>query len=232
MNENDTQEFEQQVTSTDDHVGGEAELSAADRVKFGMQKRIDVLTASKHEQAAKIEMLMQQVALLAERNNAPVQQQAEDPYAELDPALAKALKFQQATFEKRFEEHQRKLDASVMASQMQQAGQQANLPPEVVARAQAVLTGSRERGVPLTPQDAMNWAIGEAVQAGKWKLPNQAPPRASNGQFAPVNQVYAGAPAPPSSASGVKPLPANFDSLDADEQLRLLEARGVGDSFL
>lgn len=232
----DTNEMDQQLPPDADAHGTEGadQTSEADRVRFGMQKRIDALTASKHQQAAQIEMLQQQLtqqmAALTERMGAmAAQPQQEDPFQELDPTLAKALKYQAAHFEKKISEQQRMLETALASTQVAQIAQQVNLPPEIAERARAVLEGSRAKGLPLNAQDAADWAMGEAIRTGKWKpqAPTQQPPRAANGQYAPVNSVISSAPASGDGTSRMKPLPANFDSLSPDDQIRVLQARGA-----
>lgn len=237
MDNEDVTELEQQPTGTDVHgPEGTDQPSEADRVRYGMQKRIDALTASRHQQAAQIEMLQQQIAqqmaTLTERMSAVQAQPQADPFEELDPALAKALRYQSSMMEAKLAEQRKMFDTAMAAAQVQQVAQQANLPPEVAARAQQVMEGAKKNGLPMNAQDAADWALGEAIRTGKYKPPaQQQAPRAANGQFAPVNSVYSTSPQVDVTPT-VKPLPANFDSLDPDEQIRVLQARGADKGFL
>jgi hypothetical protein len=99
------------------------------------------------------------------------------------------------------------------------------MPDAVAQRAQDLFVAWTQQGLKLTPQDAANFALGEAVTTGKYK----PMPRQDNGQFAPANPVLSAQSGPPAAARAMKPLPVDYDRRSPEQQLQLLESRGAGD---
>lgn len=94
----------------------------------------------------------------------------------------------------------------------------ANVPPFIAQRAQAIYQGMAKNGTPLTHDDALRFAIGEAVQAGTY-----VPPRNTN----PQPTVMVGGSPQPRSGSSNKRIPPNIDALPYYEQIAIYEQVGV-----
>lgn len=211
----------------------------------GIQKRFDELTAKLYERDAQIQQLtaaLTDVTTRAlERQSAPQQPQAPaDPFDGVDysdagqvtGAFKRALALQQQRFESMLQRQSAQIQAaSVPAEVMAIASQFQVTDPAVIQRANQLLAGWRQQGITFPAMDAMTFAIGEA-QSGR--LPTYKP-RQTNGQFAPYNPVVTqqgGSPVMSQPQDAYTPLPRNFDALSPDEQIRILEARGIGDKPL
>lgn len=210
----------------------------------GFQHRINELTAKFRQQEEANQKLSQQLfeqqakyasmieqQIQAQRAAPP--QQVEDPLApfkdQIDPTVAQAV--QAAVNATR-----KQMEAQFNGILQQQAAEQAvyavraeaaalpNIPREVSQRAEQLMRAWKAQGLPIIPQDAINFALGEyqrnqllkAAPVRGYDPTAQVPPAVITGQ----------APAPQAARSA---LPANFDSLSYDQQNLILEKMGVGD---
>lgn len=211
-----------QDTTQDQGTQEAAAEQQQDRVKNGIQTRIDELTRARHEAERRADEMTAMVARLSAQvaeQGRPVQHQ--EPGPELDPEQRKVLDAYFGPMMAR------------MNAQMEQLGVVANMSrihqeapgedPRVLSRAQQLLPAMLKAG--WTPKDAVVYARGELyeqlAQGG-----GQVTPRAPNGRFVPPMQTQNGTP-PQLTGPGPQALPANFDRLPPDKQIEILEKRGV-----
>lgn len=199
----------------------------------GIQKRIDELTAKfRGEQEANQHLLaqnqelMRTIAQIAEKNIAATYEAA--PQVEVDPEDRRKVEAVFTPYMRKLESMVQQLSSQVASSQVASVAQGED--PRVVQRAQELMRGWRSAGKQgWEPQDAVIYARGEvatldATKAAKarderGRFAGQAPPLQGTGAPPPITQPQTGA------------LPANFDSLDIDRQLDLLEKRLEGKTF-
>lgn len=211
-------------------VGGEDLQQQGSGVPAGFQRRIDQLVARNHASEAQIAALSAQLAEMGARVavGGPQGAPAADPYAELDPTLASAFRAVSKNMEDRVAQIAAKFDA---VTQGQSAGQIANsrgLPAELAKRAAQLAEAWRANGLEkFKPEDAVTFAVGEAVAAGTYNPQGRS--RDVQGKFAPTQPAIGAQGALPDLRPQQKPLPTNFESMSPEEQLRLLDERGVGD---
>lgn len=213
----------------------------------GIQSRINELTA-KFRQAEEANQklasqLMEQQAKYAAaleaqayRAQAPAPQPPEDPLApyrdQIDPTVAQAVQAAVNATRKQMEQQfnavlqQQAVEQSAYAVRAEIASLP-NVPTEVAQRAESLMRSWKSQGLPIVPQDAINFALGEYHRG---QLLKAAPVRGynPNAQVAPP-VIPGGNPLPQAPRSS---LPANFDSLDYNQQNKLLEQMGVGDQPL
>lgn len=213
----------------------------------GIQKRINELVAQSRqaeERAAQIQaesqrQIAEMAAKMAEQSLLLQRQASPSPAAQVDPldALSEtvdpnALKAIKAAFAMRDQQHQAQLaqfqrnSAIETAQYAIQAGLQGvqGIPAEVAKEAQNLYVGWKANGLPYTPDDAINFALGAF---NRKQLARAAPVAGYNPAQQPSLPVTPGgyvAPPQPRSA-----LPANFDQLSPTQQLDLLDKLGVGD---
>ena len=197
----------------------------------GIQKRIDELTARSYEKDATINQLQQSVTELVTRlaQQVPQQQAAPptNPFEGVDYSDPQSV---QAAFTAAMGQMEQKFSQQLghvagRAAQMEVANVAASFGvqnPAIVQRAQQLVAAWKQRGYEFVPEDAVKFALGEAQAAGGQRQ-----------QYAPPNPVMSGQnPGPPVPVNRTQALPANFDDLSVDDQLRILEARGAGDQSL
>lgn len=180
---------------------------AAPEVSVGIQKRFDELTAKIYQGQASQEALQRQnqelMTMLAQR--APVEQapQVEIPdelKAQMDGYLAPRLQ--------NLQQSNQQLNAEL--NQLRFQNLMGNIPAPIAHAAQATMQhwqSSGKRG--WVPEDAVTFAIGEAVRKGTYVPPPTDGRAQFNQNSAPLG--YQGAQ-PPVAAPVAAALPQNFDS--------------------
>jgi hypothetical protein len=205
----------------------------------GIQKRIDELTRRFYEADAKAQLLQQQLAereaQFATRQVSPQPQVDEIDAAlagieqvspEVSQAVKQALKSFQSKTEATVAQLRAKFEAQADVAQVGTVASQFGIQdPAITRRAQELIASWRVAGLPIKADDALRFALGEAALQPKQ-------PRQTDGRYAPIDPVMTSSGAPPPPRTGPKPLPSNFNSLSPEEQIKLLEARGVGDQLL
>jgi hypothetical protein len=213
----------------------------------GIQTRINELTA-KFRQAEEAnqklaQQLMEQQAKYAAaleqqafRAQAPAPQPPEDPLApfkdQIDPTVAQAVQAAVNATRKQMEAQfnsiiqQQAVEQSAYAVRAEVATLP-NVPKEVAQRAESLMRAWKSQGLPIVPQDAINFALGEYHRG---QLLKAAPVMGYNPNAQVPPSVIPGQNPPPAAAR--QSLPANFDSLDYNQQNKILEQMGVGDQPL
>lgn len=224
MSDSDTQNPAGQPDAGQPEVAG---------VNPGLQARFDELTAKRYEAEARAKAVAEQAQLNQERMLAELNalrasqvqsQPSADPYADLDPNLAKALQHVTAQFGTRIETLQRQLQAQTQAAEIQTVAAQQGVQDEAVkARATALIQGWAQKGLQLSSYDAMIFAAGEAALAAAKQAPRDPLGRFQGAQFSGQSPQVA------TQQQGPKPLPANFANLPPKQQEKLLAERGVDD---
>jgi hypothetical protein len=200
----------------------------------GIQKRIDELTAKSYEKDAQIlkltDLLQQQV--MAQAQKAQPQQTPANPFDGVDYSDANSVT---TAFQNALRLQEQKFAAQLAQVQVQAAGgevmneatQRGINDPRITIRAQQLAQSWKQQGLPFVAGDAITFALGEAAAGA---LPGGPVVRQPNGRFAPANSTLTSPNPPPPSAvpQRQKELPPNFDSLDTDKQIAMLEAR-LGD---
>lgn len=213
------------------------EVSQAAQENAGFQRRIDELTAARRqaeaEAAAQRDLaakLLEQMQQLQERAVQPPPANEPDYYSELGDAgrvvkqaVESAVKRTQDALTRQFSEQYSRLESQMQMQALQAQASVSGLPAEVASRAAAVLNGARQRGLPLTPDDALKWAYGEALMAG------QVQPQSTRRPGSPAGAAL-GAANPPMPTNGTQrppALPANFESMRPAEQDAWLAKNGL-----
>ncbi len=199
-----------------------------EKVPAGIQKRIDELTAEKHDLARKAqeanERLLQTLAAQAQapRIAAP----PEETFEEVDPMVKRLI-----------EASMRGLKAQNTALVNEVAGMRAANEaralvagiedPTVREAAATYAQNFRAKGLNISAQEAASFAIGDAIMKGTYQPGgnNVAPRRGA----APIG---GGVRAPSLATARKSQLPDNFGDLDPDAQIAALQKRGVDDDAL
>ena len=185
------------------------------------------MTAGKAEAERRAQQLQEQtIALLA--NNATQtfnnQQPAEDPYADLDPKTRKFVESTVGAITKRFEgqiaqmRNNHEVDMITRGTHriLDSIGADEGMKKE----ASALAAGLRSKGIPVNDEDIADNVIGRAVREGRFKVGGNS----VRGAPATIGGVRAAT----ISAPAVSALPADFDDMDPEAQLALLNKRGAG----
>lgn len=212
----------------------------------GIQTRINELTAKFRQAEENNQRLSTQLMEQQSKYTTMIEQQMqaqrapppppEDPLApfkdQLDPTVAQAVQAAVAATQRRMEQQfnavlqQQAVEQSAYAVRAEIAALP-NVPREVAQRAESLMRAWKSQGLPIVPQDAINFALGEYQRT---QMLRAAPVTGynPNAQIAPA--VIPGQIPAPAAPRGQ--LPQNFDSLDHHQQNILLEKMGVGDQPL
>lgn len=207
---------------------GEETNEVARKIQEGTQKRIDELTAKQHEYERQLAAANERAAALTTQLLTRSNEPKEDPYKDLDPTLRKFMEDQigavHASSQKTIAAMAARFEAQTLAQEARAIAAQAGGDETIQREAAEAVAGLRKQGIQANGQDAADWALGKALREGRLKLNgNTAQP---NGRK-PVS-TFSGNRGPDLSTSAAqKPLPENFDELDPDEQIKILEKRGV-----
>lgn len=194
----------------------------------GLQKRIDELTASKGDADRRAAQFQQQtIELLARQATQQFQpvEPAEDPYADLDPKTRKFVESTVGAITKRFEgqiaqmQTRHEVDLLTRGARSKLAAVGAD--EAMMKEAEQLAAGLRSKGIPVNEDDIADNVLGRAVREGRYKVGTPAPAR---GSPATMGGVRSATIAPVQHAA----LPSNFDDLDPDSQLAILNKRGAG----
>lgn len=198
----------------------------APAVPEGIQRRFDEMTAELHTARSQMDAVMQQNQQLLTMVQQPTAQVvAADPYADVDPALAGLLKNQQEQFTKQLTALQQSF-ASAMAPMQLQQHVAPGEDPRVVVRANELIRNWNQRGLQLSPTDALTFAAGElARQERTATLQQNAAKQQFNGLSASVLTGRREENVQPPVTQ--QPLPANYENMSPMDQMKVLEARGV-----
>ncbi len=201
-----------------------------------LEDRIAELTKNTHDairraEAAETAAQTQRdlnMQLLA-RANTPVVQE-EDPYEDVDPKVKKMLggeltKLQQS-FAARLQAQQNDFESRLESQELQHQAAVMGLDAESAKEASVIIRNLKKRGLPVEKEEIMDMMIGKAVREGKYVPPAVGTnPR----RTAPLSANRAPNFAAPETQNQ-KPLPPNFDDLSPEDQLKILEKRGAGNS--
>lgn len=207
-------------------AGTPAAQVAQDEGQNGIQKRINQLTAKMYEKDNTIAQLTEQLVRMSAQG-VPQQQQAQPEqnlYEGLDQASAAILQKVVGNLEAKFQARVAALEGTIASASSAQIAKSQGLPDAIIQRSNELVAEWKKRGYGFNPQDAVDFAVGEAIRAGTY-MPRA---RASNGQFAPANPVLGGQSAPAPVSPVTRKLPSDFDSLPPAKQVELLEASGIG----
>lgn len=203
--------------------------------KSGVQKRIDELVGQLHQykqelatQAGKYEALL---SMQIQQQNQPKETpKTSDPFEGLDytnpEAVARALSAKLASIEERTQRTLQQaisgITTQVRGTALQQMARQLNLTPEAEELAARTLAGATSKGLPMTEEDAIDWATGRLQRQGKAAYNK---PRDNRGQFVPANLPQGGAATVQTNQHKPKPQPpANYNQLNYQEQAAWLDA--------
>lgn len=210
----------------------------------GFQKRIDQITAQKHDALRQAEMYQQMLmekeaqltAALSQMGRPQHQEPLPDPLADLSPEdrrrIEAAVKTYVAPLESRLKQNDEYI--AFQQQQMQQFAfeqQAAKESPEVVELAKKRLDQWQRKGLKgFVMADALIYARGELGASAP-----AAPARNAQGQFtaqpAPTNVTMSQTAPPPSATRAVQGPPANFEALPLEKKLEYW-AKTLGDKPL
>lgn len=229
------------MDSINDPSAQGTEVQPQEPQNTGFQARIDELTAKyrqseeneKRLQAQLLEAATKQAEFQAEMLRRQTQPQAApiaaDPLApfrdQLEPTAVKALDAMMKAQNEQYAAQLAQIKRQTMSQQavynVRQVVQSTpGVDQEVAQRAEQLFTGWAQQGLPYTPEDALNFALGEQRRKSLFRaapvmhLPqNGAPPVTPGGQQ-------------PQAPRTAPVLPSNFDALPRHEQNNLLEKSG------
>lgn len=209
--------------------------------KVGIQKRIDELTARFHQEREAsskkdehiLNLTQQLVAASTRQNERPAEPAIEVPEG-MDPAQA-------AYFDKMFGKMQAQFQQQLtQVSAIAQRGEAASAASQLATkfgitdqskvswiqeRAASLAAGWKQQGLPFLPSDAADFATMEFFKSGG------IPQAKGNGTFMPSSHQPAGGNPPPNLAPQTQRpgLPNNFNSLRPEDQMSILQKRGIDD---
>lgn len=231
--ENETEEIEQDIEG-----GSEEEIVAAKEAKKneGIEKRIAELTKQRHDSEREAQQLRDlNMQLLASRTQpAAPTEPVEDPYEDVDPKLRKMLKeslgAQQRVFEAKLAQNTAHFESVMEAQEVTHAATAFGLDAESTKEAATIVREAKRRGIPVNKEEVLDMVIGKAVREGKWTPPANAGsnPRRPAAQMTSVRSPNFAAP----EVAQQKPLPSNFEDLSPEQQIAIMEKRGVGNMKL
>jgi len=206
----------------------------------GVQARIDELThgmrEAQRDAVATRELLAAQQSEVQRLQNLLAAPKEQDPgvdYSQLGDAgdivkkaINDAVKRTEATMSAQFQAQFRQLQSVQVQSQVATIATQYGLPADVVAHAQSVMAGATQRGIPMVPEDAVKWALGEALMTGK--VTQQQVQQRKPGPNGNVLIGAAPVPHAPAAQRSVA-MPANFENLHPDQQHEWLARNGMLD---
>lgn len=208
----------------------------------GFQKRIDQLTAQRHEldrewqakyeaQQAQMNRLLEIMAAgqQAQTHGAPPADPWADVAAEDRARLERVLQAKLSPLERQLAEVTRKYEATTAVQQIQQYAQQD--PPQVVQLAQQLMQAWIAQGKGgWVPEDALIYARGKLLPADAAARAAQA--RNERGQFvASAQHVTSTQGPPPPAVRPAQGLPADIDRRAPEEQVALYEKHLDGKFF-
>lgn len=167
----------------------------------------------------------QALALAQQQHVAHLQSQntitppAADPFAAFAPETQAALKAVTENLKTQFNTEltatKQQLQAFQINTAIEQIATKTNN-PALAKRAQEIYAGHAAKGLPLTQDDAVKFAIGEAVANGTYVVPQRTAPNViTGGSRQPANTQHT--------------RPANFEYMSRMEQNDILE-REIGDA--
>ena len=223
--ENETESPAQDPNLPDGENNEGADQQAKEQTE-GLQKRIDELTAAKGEAERRLqESTQQQIALLTSQATQRTTEVV-DPYPDMDPAIKKFVTETVGQVKRAAEQQIAQLrsshEADLMARDARQFATQFTGGDEQISNEAATLAKNlRAKGYAINAEDAAIFALGIAVKEGRYKPGGQT---RQQGAPAVLGAVRSTNLQPQTQA----PLPANFDDLDPDSQLAILNKRGAG----
>lgn len=215
----------------------QTQQAAPPAIDPGIQKRIDELTAARHDaekRALEAQNFAMKVAMEQTARQQPVAPPAPDLTAQygqtVDPNVIAMMKQVtadiQAKADANLETRTRQLRAQYGAAQIRVEAQQLKgIPPEVGQRAAELYQQAQLAGNNASEGEALRYAVGD------WMLKQQAlvaPVYGQTGrQLAPDGQPITQSNYVP--ARQVKSFPSNWDSLTDEQQLAQMEKDGLAD---
>lgn len=217
---------------SDDSQDGSEEVAEKEvKRNEGIEKRIAELTKQSHDREREANQLRDlNMQLLAQRGQPAVVEA--DPYEEVeDPKLRELLKkrdaVQKAAFEQRLNQTTTHFESQMEAQEVTHAATNFGLDAEATKEAATIVREARRRGIPVNKEEVLDMVIGKAVREGKYTPVSGV----NNRRAAPLT----GNRQPNFAAPEVreqKPLPSNYEDLLPEQQLAILEKRGVGNQKL
>jgi len=215
----------------------------------GLQQRINELTAFGREQeriakeaTSGLNEAMQRLARLEGKvesaQPAPGRRQEFDysVFGDAAEPLKKALEAQQDQFQQQLAQMNANFAAQMRPTQVAAIGAGLGLPPTVIQRANDLAAAWAAKGLPLIAQDAVDFAVGEAMRAGTLKLPQAGQGgRAMGGSPAGATLHGGSPPLMPGVSNNGQPkglvLPTNFEDLSPAQQEAWLSKNKVNTDF-
>lgn len=217
------------------------ETSQSSQQNAGLEARIAELTHGMRE-AQRSAAASQELVLAQQAETRRLQEMLAAPRPQAEPevdlsnlgdagslvrkAIDDAVKRTTDTLNQQFQSQFKQLQSVQVQGQVASIAAQYGLSPEVVAHAQSVMVGATQRGVPMVPEDAVKWALGEAMMTGK------VTPAQLQRKPGPNGNVLIGAAPAPFAPQRAPAMPANFENLAPDEQAAWAAKNGLGDISL
>ncbi len=191
-------------------------------VDDGVQKRIDALTAGMRDAERRAEQANERLLnhlATASATSAPV-----DEYAEVDPQVRKLIEASTRGLKAELQKSQNQMAGMIAAQEARTIVAKAGIQDSAVAeRAVALAAGWKSNGLQFSAAEAAQFAIGEAIMNGTYT------PAAPGPQRRGAPPIGGGVRSPNLNGHRQQAaLPSNFDELSLDEQISLLDKRGVG----
>lgn len=188
----------------------------------GFQKRIDELTAARHDAERRAQQMQAQYEALAAQQPQPTPQ----PPVQIDPNIAAQMQALMGPMLQQLQQGYQQLQQTMGHQQLQQSVQQLQVPEQVAKRAADIMREYGLRNQYVAPETARRYALGELWEQEQLAKLKDTTRQNFNGHGAPLTS--SGVPA---ALSAGPARPANFDSLPLNEQLRWYESN-VGDKPL
>lgn len=224
-NENEVEETDLEAEAN----GSEEEIET--KANPGIEKRIAELTKQRHDSEREAQTLRDLNMQLLARATAPAAAPVEDKWKDVDPAIREMFRegitqVQQAA-EGKMRAQALHFESLMESQEVTTAAERFGLNEEYTKEAATIIREAKRRGIPVNKEEVLDMVIGKAVREGKYTPNNGVNTR----RAAPLTGVRSPNFAAP-EAQNQKPLPNNYDDLDPEEQLAILNKRGVGNSKL
>ncbi len=182
------------------------------------------LAKSNAEKDQFIQQMQERTLAAMERGNQPPPPQ--EDFSELDPITRKYVDAQTGQLQKQLREAQNQLSGSIAAHNALAVLDQYGIrDPKTRSVASTLASKLKANGSPMSEHDAVVFTLGQMALQGGGKLDliqQDAPPTRRAGP-----DVITGGTRPMQMQVAAKPLPDDFDDLSPDQQIALLEKRGV-----
>lgn len=196
---------------------------------LAMKEQLAQLAKANAEKDNYIAQMQERTLAAMERQAAPAAP-AEDPFEGLDPQVRKYVEAQTAGLQKQLADTRNQLAGSIAAHDTLQVLDQHGIKdPAARSVATKLATQFKAAGMNFSAQDAVVFTLGQMALQNGGKLDlvqGDAGPRRGG------PDVLKGGTRPMQMQTSTPALPENFDDLDPDQQISILEKRGVGKQSL